>query len=118
MAAMLSITWESDSVPVPVLHLKGRLDAEGSVQLCETVRAFLRQTDQPDLVVDLAGLEFVASTGLATFLLLTEEFVEIHGTIVFANAIPTVMQVLSLLNIDQFLTLATSEEAAFGMIGA
>ncbi len=118
MAEMLSITWESDSVPVPVLRLKGRLKADGSVQLRETVRTFLRQTDKPALVVDLAGLEFVASTGLATFLLLTEEFVEIQGTIVFANAIPAVMQVISLLNIDQFLTLATSEEVAFGMIGA
>ncbi len=118
MAELLSITLESDSVPVPVLHMKGRLDADGSVQFREAARAFLRQTDKPNLVVDLAGLEFVASTGLATFLLLTEEFVEVQGTIVFANAIPAVMQVLSLLNIDQFLTLATSEEVAFGMIGA
>ncbi len=117
MAEILSITWESDSAPVPVLRLKGRLNADGSVQLRETVRTFLQQADKPGLVVDLAGLEFVASTGLATFLLLTEEFVETKGTIVFANAIPAVMQVMSLLNIDQFLTLATSEEVALGMIG-
>ncbi len=117
MAEMLKLTWETESVPVPLLHLNGRLNADGAVQFRDTVRTFLRETDQPNLVVDLAGLEFVASTGLATFLLLTEEFVEVQGTIVFANAKTAVMQVISLLNIDQFLTLAISEEAAFGMIG-
>ena len=39
------------------------------------------------------------------FLLLTEEVGEMDGTIVFANATPSVMQVISLLNIDQFLKL-------------
>ena len=117
MADQFEFTWETTTVPVPVLRLRGRLDAGGAQKMHEAALSSLRDADNSNLVVDLAGVEFVASTGLATFLLLTEEFTEVLGTIVFVNATPAVMQVISLLNIDQFLILETSEEAAFGLIG-
>ncbi len=118
MAEQLNITWKTDSVPVPVLQLHGRLDADGAQQLREAALTSLKDAGERHLVVDLAGVEFVASTGLATFLLLTEEFADVPGSIVFVNAAPAVMQVITLLNISQFLKLETSEEAAFELIGA
>lgn len=116
MAEKLTFTWKTDSVPVPVLQLQGRLDADGAQLLREAALSSLKKSGEPHLVVDLAGVEFVASTGLATFLLLTEEFADVPGSIVFVNAAPTVMQVITLLNIGQFLKLETSEEAAFESI--
>lgn len=118
MSDQLKLTWEKDSGPFPVLQLQGRLDVAGAQQFHEEAMTSLKDDGELNLVVDLAGLEFVASTGLATFLLLTEEYTEVQGTIVYANATPAVMQVISLLNIEQFLKLETTREAAFGLINA
>ncbi len=118
MADQLELTWEPNPSTAPLLRLKGRLDVLGTERLRDEARRSLQVDGRVNLVVDLAGLEFVASTGLATFLLLTEEFTEVQGTIIFANATPAVKQVISLLNIDQFLNLAASEETAMEMIGA
>jgi anti-sigma B factor antagonist len=118
MINKLEISWESEPTPVPVLQLHGRLDAEGAQQLREAALASLKNDGEPNLVVDLGGVEFVASTGLATFLLLTEEFADVPGKVVFVNAAPAVVQVISLLNISQFLQLAPTADAAFTLIGA
>ncbi len=118
MADQLTMTWEPNPVSIPVLRLKGRLDVVGANQLRDEARRSLQIAGELNLVVDLADLQFVASTGLATFLLLTEEYAEVGGTIVFAKAIPAVIQVILLLNIDQFLKLAQTEASAFEMIGA
>lgn len=118
MVDQLELTWETGSIPAPILHLRGRLDTAGAKQLREAALVSLKDSGESNLVVDLAEVDFVASTGLAIFLLLTEEFVEAKGIIVFVNATPAVMQVISLLNIDQFLKLETSAEAAFALIGA
>ena len=118
MSNHLEMVWDKGSKPVPVLHLKGRLDAAGAKKLHEASMSSLKEDNQKWLVVDLAGVDFVASTGLATFLLLTEEYAEVKGTIVFVGATPAVMQVITLLNIDQFLKLEVSLEKAFDLVGA
>lgn len=118
MVEQMKIEMITDSTPTPVLCLEGRLDAAGAKQLHEAALASLKNDQEKNLVVDLAGVEFVASTGLATFLLLTEEFAEVQGTIVFVGATPAVMQVITLLNINQFLKLEGSREAAFGLVGS
>lgn len=117
MADQIKIDWEKKSTPVPVMRLNGRLDANGAKQLHEAAMESLKNDNEKNLVVDLAEVAFVASTGLATFLLLTEEYAEVQGTIVFVNATPAVMQVITLLNINQFLKLEESVEAAFGLVG-
>lgn len=118
MTNSLQITWEKETYPVPVLRLKGRLDADGANEMHNAAVEFLKTEGKADLVVDLAEVNFVASTGMATFLLMSEEFSEVQGTLVFANATPTVRQVISLLNIGQFLEIEDSLETAFGTIGA
>lgn len=118
MAGHLELAWDGGAADVPVLQLRGRLDAAGAKEMHEAAISSLLNDGKKNLVVDLAGVDFVASTGLATFLLLTEEFAEAKGTIVFVSATPAVMQVISLLNINQFLKLEDSAEAAFGLINA
>ena len=118
MAEQLEFAWETNPSPVPLLRLRGRLDAAGAQRLHEIALDFIKEAESSNLVIDLAGVEFVASTGLAIFLLLTEEFSEISGSIVFVNATPAVKQVISLLNIDQFLKLEPSEQDAFALVGA
>lgn len=118
MSDQFKMEWEKGSTPVPVLQLSGRLDAAMAKQFHQEALGYLKNDQGKNLVVDLSGVEFVASTGLATFLLLTEEYAEIQGTIVFAKATPAVMQVITLLNINQFLKLENSVEAAFELVEA
>ena len=117
MTEQLKIEFETKSTPAPVLRLVGRLDAAGAKMLHEAAMESLKVGNQKTLVVDLAGVEFVASTGLATFLLLTEEYAEANGTVVFVGATQAVLQVITLLNINQFLKLEDSLEGAFGLVG-
>lgn len=117
MADQIQFAWESESVRIPILRLSGRLDVSSAELLREQARTALESEGRPTLIVDLSGLEFVASTGLATFMLLTEEFAERDGSIVFAGPTAAVSQVIALLNIDQFLKLEDSEEAAIRLIG-
>jgi anti-sigma B factor antagonist len=116
MADQLKLNMEGGKTPAPVLKLSGRLDVAGAKQLHAVAMASLKADQKKNLVVDLAGVEFVASTGLATFLLLTEEYAEVGGTIVFVSATQAVLQVINLLNINQFLQLERSVDEAFALM--
>jgi anti-anti-sigma factor len=97
--------------PLPVLHLKGRLEAEGAQrlrQLCQSIR----QEGHGELVVGLKDVSFVSSSGLGAFLLLTEEFREGGGQIVFAAPSQILMDAVNLLNLGEFLQIAPSLESA------
>lgn len=113
MSENIRFEWGKNDAPHPVLKLNGRLDATGAKELQALAMVSLKEEGKKNLVVDLAGVEFVASTGLGTFLLLTEEFNDAEGNIVFVNATAAVLQVVALLNIDQFLNMEESEVEAF-----
>ena len=111
MSNQFTLNQDTSSGMTPVLRLAGRLDADGAMTLRETAMK-LKDEGNTQLIVNLSGLEFVASSGLGTLLLLTEEFTDIGGNIVFVEPTSDVLQVINLLNIDQFLTLVDSEEEA------
>ena len=111
MSKQFTITQESDNNGVPVLRLAGRLDADGAHALRAKALEF-KERGHTRVIVHLADLEFVASSGLGTFLLLTEEFLDVGGSIVFVAPSTDVRQVISLMNIDQFLNLVDTEEEA------
>ena len=115
MSKQFIITQNEEMNPVPILHLAGRLDADGAHRLRDTVMEF-KERGHTQVIIHLAKLEFVASSGLGTFLLLTEEFLDVGGTISFVEPSPDVRQVITLMNIDQFLTIVESEEEALAHI--
>ena len=115
MSKQFTITQDNDNHSVPVLRLGGRLDADGAHALRKTALEF-KERGISRIIVHLAELEFVASSGLGTFLLLTEEFLDVGGSISFVAPSPDVRQVISLMNIDQFLNLADTEEEALQKI--
>ena len=117
MSKEFTITRDKGNQSVPVLRLAGRLDADGAHALRRTVME-IKERGQTQVIVHLSELEFVASSGLGTFLLLTEEFLDVNGTISFVAPNPDVRQVISLMNIDQFLTLVDTEEEALAHIDA
>lgn len=117
MSKQFTITQDNEKNEIPTLRLAGRLDADGAHTLRTKVLEF-KERGHTQVIVHLAELEFVASSGLGTFLLLTEEFLDVGGSISFIAPSPDVRQVISLMNIDQFLNLVDTEEEALQNIGA
>jgi len=89
----------------PVLYVSGRIDAAAAQVLREECAA-LRAAGNKRLVVSLADVSFVSSSGLGSFLVISEEFKGTGGNVIFAAPVHSVRHVLKLLNLDQFLDLA------------
>jgi anti-sigma B factor antagonist len=115
MFDQIEITQSQARDSIPVLNLKGRLDASGAQQLREMCHG-LQDEGHSQIIIDLAGVEFVASSGLGTFLLLTEEYRENGGKVIFAAPSTAVLDVVTLLNLDQFLFLEESVEVALRVL--
>ena len=107
-----SIEHSEDMKTTPVLTLKGRLDAAGAQMLREEC-AELREQGVKLLAVSLADITFVASSGLGTFLLINDEFKNQDRKIVFVGVGSNIMQVIRLLNLEQFLDIRQSLEDVF-----
>jgi len=98
-----------------ILQLKGRLETAAVHELRDTAHEIMSRGDH-NLVLNLGEVEFVSSTGLGTFLLLTEEFKEAGGRIILAEPSRAVLEVVSLLNLDQFLNVEDSVEEALALV--
>lgn len=69
----ITVTQENGKVPVSVIHLKGDLDASSYLELVNTAQK-LYNAGAHDLVLDLAGLAFISSAGLASLHIVTKIF--------------------------------------------
>lgn len=116
MYEQLEIEIQEQRGPITVIALKGRLDASGAQQLREQCSQ-LRKQSHKQVVVSLADVTFVASSGFGTFLLLTEEFQKDGGKIVFTEISKSIMRVIELLNLDKFLALEDSVAKARDLVG-
>ncbi len=94
-----------------VVSVSGRLDAAGAAVLEQECRA-LHAAGKREVVVSLAEVSFIASSGLGTLLVLSDLFRGDGGRIVFAGASRTARDVLRLLNLEPFLSLADDVDAA------
>jgi anti-sigma B factor antagonist len=100
---------------ISILRVSGRLDAKNAQQLmnaCHEARA-----GGGRVIVNLADVTFVASSGIGTLLALTEEFREAGGTIHLVSLSDAVTSVVELLNLRQFLNIGVSEQGALETIG-
>ena len=102
---------EIESLPAgdsaTVLRLRGRLDARGASDLtarCTEIRVAHRH-----LVLNLAGVTFIASSGVGALLALVEEFRQSRSRVRLAEVPPAVDSVIRLLNLDQFLSIDATE---------
>ena len=99
-----------------VLRVAGRLDAKSAPRLtqrCAEIRA-----DGRDVIVNLSGVTFIASSGLGAILSLTEEFKQADRRLRIASPSQAVLSVVQLLNLDQFLSIDSSEEEAVRVLGS
>jgi anti-anti-sigma factor len=101
---------------VTVLRVRGRLDARGAQQMnaaCAEVRAKHR-----NLVLNLGGVSFVASSGVGALLALVEEFRQSDCKVRLAEVPPAVDSVIHLLNLRPFLSISPNEAHATSALEA
>ena len=93
-----------------LLRVTGRLDAKNSQMLTERCVA-LNGNGAQRVVLNLADVPFVASSGIGTLLALTERFREAGGELRIAAPSDAVRSVIDLLNLAQFLQVDDTEES-------
>ena len=93
------------------LRVVGRLEAD-TAQKLRTHCADMRNQGCRELVLDLSGIDFIASSGVGALLALTEEFGGAGGSLYLAPVSEEVLSVVRLLNLDQFLAIYDSLDAA------
>ena len=108
----LTITTGLDSPRCLVLRLDGILDGRAAPVLSE--RCAPAHQPVRRLVLTLAGVTAITSSGIGALLSLVEEFGQDSGEIRIAAPSPAVRAVIRLLNLDQFLVIDDSEEQSVG----
>jgi anti-anti-sigma factor len=116
MVKEFSIT-EAPRQGAAILRVTGRLDARNAQTLLRTCRVHEEKGDR-NLVINLAEVTFVASSGVGTLLALTEELADAGGSVHLVALSDPVKSVIELLNLTQFLNLGASEDEALEAIGA
>jgi anti-sigma B factor antagonist len=110
MQDALEITSRMDASGTRVLVLSGRLDARGTprfVQECTPLEA-----PGSVVVVNLAGISFLSSSGVGALLALSEQARERHGELRIAEPSPVVAATIDLLNLREYLMLFETEAEA------
>jgi anti-anti-sigma factor len=117
MSSIMELSLDAERYSEPVLFVSGRIDAAAAQILREECAAH-RSAGHQRLIVSLADVSFVSSSGLGSFLVISEEFKATGGNVVFAAPVRSVSHVLKLLNLDQFLDIAPDLPAALGLVPA
>ena len=95
--------------PVAILRVHGRLDGETSPLLLQRCAEIHR--DGRDVVLNLAGVTFLGSSGVGALLVLAESGDGSPG-VCFAALSESAQTVVDLLDLKQYLPLEATEESA------
>jgi anti-anti-sigma factor len=113
----MELTYSDFADGVRRIDLTGRLDLEGADAIALRFTA-LTATHQRFVIVDLAGVEFLASMGIAT-LVRNARAVQLRGgNLVLLNPRPNVAQVLTSTRIDHVLPVCRTLEEALVAVRA
>jgi anti-sigma B factor antagonist len=99
------------------IDLAGRLDIEGA-EVIDLRFTTLTSTGQTFVIVDLAGVELLASIGIATLVRNARAVRLRGGNMVLLNPRPNVTQVLTSTRIDQVLPIYQTLEEACAAVRA
>jgi anti-anti-sigma factor len=94
----------------PVIALAGEADLTTAAELNQVLSAQFE--DGTRLTVDLSGLRFADSAAIAEFIRAHRALTRRGGTLELTRPQPTVARILSLLGVDQVLTVRDEAEAA------
>jgi anti-sigma B factor antagonist len=112
----LEIGRESLSERRAVLALEGRLDALTALELKEAIRELV-DAGQVELVVDLSGVPFIDSSGLAALVSGLKATRQAGGALRLAGLNEQARTVLRLTRLDRVFALYADRAAAVGTLG-
>lgn len=107
-----------DDGSVNMAHLQGRMDAYTCQGIFESLKARIT-SDSPNLVLDLSGLELLASSGIGIILKLQGRVEGLGGEFVICNSSTIVQKVMDVMKMSDVMTIyETSDEALqhFGLL--
>ena len=96
-----------------VVALEGSVDIYTSPELRGELKVAL-DAEAPKLVVDMAGVSFVDSSGLATLIEALQRMNTYAGQMALCNLSTAVRGVFELANLDSIFQIKASREAALG----
>ncbi|MCQ2914973.1 MAG: STAS domain-containing protein [Alphaproteobacteria bacterium] len=86
---------------ITVLNIKGRLISATSTALEERINAEMDIDNK--LILNFAGVDFMASSGIRTLLAATKRAQAEEGVLILVNVSPTVLNVLEMTGLRKFL---------------
>jgi anti-anti-sigma factor len=95
------------------IHCSGQLTVE---QDLSSIHAFARDGSIGHYIFDLTGLDMIDSTGAAIFIKITKDIHEHGGRNLAYGATPSVAELITLLGLDEYITLLPDERSA--LLGA
>jgi anti-sigma B factor antagonist len=101
---------------VTLLRVAGRLDARSAPQLLAKCSEARKPGGQ--LVLNLAEVSFVSSSGVGSLLAIAEEAHQAGGGLRISPPSAAVRSAIQLLNLDQFLTIDETEQQALDALEA
>lgn len=107
----MKVTAETIDAEVLRIKLEGRLDSEGS-GLVETKLAAYMGGDGRKVIIDLAGVTFLASLGIRLFLINAKALHKRGGKVALFNPTDEVSKVIRMVGVDNLIPLCADEAAA------
>ena len=110
MSTEFQLTVAEDTPQRTVFRVAGDLDARSAPRLVE--RCGRARAEGKRVIVNLAQVTFIASSGVGALLALVEEFRDGGATLHLVTPSPAVMSVIRLLGLEAFLPIDPNEDAA------
>ncbi|MDQ3623332.1 MAG: STAS domain-containing protein [Verrucomicrobiota bacterium] len=93
---------ESQDGGVPVLHLAGEIDLQRSPELRAVLQGHVK-VQRPALAIDLSGVDYIDSSGLATLVEYVRHAQEYDGRLALSGLNGRVKTVFELVRLSEFL---------------
>jgi len=111
----LTIDVETYEPGIVAFKLSGSLDAAGTTILTEACEQHVA-SDKNKLIIHLADVGFVSSSGIGTLIMVSEDLEEAGGKVILAELSPEVESVFKILDLEDVMATApTMEEALAAM---
>ena len=117
MDTQLEIASRMEGTETGVLSLSGEVDVS-NVQRVREAALELLERGAKNLVFDLAGTEYMDSSGLGVLVGLLKKVKELGGTLAIAAAQPRVKRLFEVTGLNQIIPLCDDVEGALKEVGA
>lgn len=97
--------------PIAVIRVGGRVGVEPAKELRELATKLVAR-DVKHVIVDMSDVTFIASSGIGALIVASGELDIKEGSFQLVRVSESVKRAIRLLNLEQFLSMADSEEEA------